>query len=815
MKILAVIFIVFMTFSRVLGCELMLNFDELFSNISNNESQLNSYKTFSPNKIFMVKLLTSDKIFINQFPTDDKNSVNLILKETGNIFDGNTEFYCGNQKIKSPGMKTFVGFIEGNENSRVLLTLINEQLFGIIDDSKETLYLSPSKFNKDDYVLSNSSIFDYPKYFNQNDIPDNNDAISILHGKSTKKESLLSNELLELELAIETDTEFFKATGNDFDKAQAYILTLLTQVSMLYEENIDLRIKLTWVKVWTDNPADPYDAKGDYDVLRSKAINYWLDNYKQVPRDVYHVCTAISYGGGGFGYFNALCGNKKEGMSVTSLQGWNGLPSFDFSYDVYIIAHELGHNFNARHTHDCFWNNAPLDTCVVDYNCLSQDQQPLPNPGSIMSYCGGINNQNGFGYRVKMFFKDENKNLMRTTAEQAECISNVSQPHLQLLSPQGTEKFTDGDTINIRWKAYNTEAVDLYYSEDAGLTWEIIEYNVDPTITSYIWKIPVICSNKMLLKINSSNDKTIADTSLATFSVISEDPEKLVAYYPFDNNTNDEQFCHLYNAENINSVLFTDDRFAIQNSAVSFNGSNYLKANSFNASFDELTLTYWFSVDNTNGNQFMVGTNWSEGWVFSTYFWGQLGLSLYVEGKGVPDQVWGGGVQPNKWYFAAFTFDGLSARIYVDGVLKGETIWEVPAKLNSFANTPLYFGARNNVEFFTGKLDDVRIYNKALSSEEILQLMNTNDIESSFGRELKIYPNPVNDKIIITTNETLNNCEISLLNILGETVTVYTCEELNQKNPFIINTENFTSGLYFLKMQNGNKILTEKIIIYR
>ncbi len=813
MKLFITIFITLLSFSRLFGNEIILNFDELFSNNQKGDSKLNTHKTLTPVKISLAELHNCDKMILKKFPMDDIHPVNLILKETGNIFDSNTQFYCGNNEIKAPRMKTFTGIIDGNENSRVLLTLVNEQLFVVIDNSQETVYLSPSKFNNDDYVLTDNSFFEYPKYINQNDTPENYDVI--VNEKLNKKETLLSNELLELELAIETDTEFFKATGNDFDKAQAYILTVLSQVSQLYEENIDLRIKLSWVKVWTDSPADPYDAKGNFDVLRSKAINYWLDNYQDVPRDVYHVCTAISYGGGGFGYFDALCDKKPAGMSVTSLQGWNNLPAFDFSYDVYIIAHELGHNFNAQHTHSCFWNDAPLDTCVVDYNCLPEGQQPLPNPGSIMSYCGGINNQNGFGYRVKMYFRDENKNIMRTTAEQSACISKVTQPHIQLLSPLGTEKYSDEDTINIRWKVYNTDAVDLYYSEDAGLTWKIIEYNVNPTIEKYLWKAPLICSNKMLLRINSSNDNTIADTSLATFSVISEDPEKLVAYYPFDNNTNDEQFCHFYDAENINNVLFTTDRFSLQNSAVSFDGSNFLKANSFNATFDELTVTYWFSADNTNGNQFIVGTNYSEGWVFSTYFWGQLGLSLYVDGKGAPDQVWGGWLQANKWYFATFTFDGLSARIYVDGVQKGEKIWEVPAKLNTFANTPLYLGARNNSEFFTGKLDDVRIYNKALSSEEILQLMNTNGIESSFDRDLIIYPNPVNDKIIIATNVPIINAEISLMNILGETVSVYVCKELNQQKPFMINTENLSNGLYFIGIKNNDNLMFERVIIYR
>ncbi len=94
-------------------------------------------------------------------------------------------------------------------------------------------------------------------------------------------------------------------------------------------------------------------------------------------------------------------------------------------------------------------------------------------------------------------------------------------------------------------------------------------------------------------------------------------------------------------------------------------------------------------------------------------------------------------------------------------------------------------------------------------------LINDVTPKSNDNFDITIYPNPVNDKIMITTSETLNDCEISLMNILGETVAVYSCSELNQQKPVMINTEILTSGLYFLKIQNCNKIMTEKIIIYR
>src|SRR3989339_1984548 len=86
---------------------------------------------------------------------------------------------------------------------------------------------------------------------------------------------------------------------------------------LLLEKNIS--IKLSWLKNWTDNPADPYNVKGNAYALPDTVRIYWKENYSDVQRDVFHVMTSISYGGGGVGYFDALCNNKEYGVSVSSV----------------------------------------------------------------------------------------------------------------------------------------------------------------------------------------------------------------------------------------------------------------------------------------------------------------------------------------------------------------------------------------------------------------------------------------------------------------------------------------------------------------
>ena len=77
----------------------------------------------------------------------------------------------------------------------------------------------------------------------------------------------------------------------------------------------------------------------------------------------------------------------------------------------------------------------------------------------------------------------------------------------------------------------------------------------------------------------------------------------------------------------------------------------------------------------------------------------------------------------NIWNHLVGTYDGTTLRIYVDGVLAGSTV-----AVGTIDATTLdsLIGVHNSLatNFFNGLLDDVRIYNRALSNDEIKQLYN-------------------------------------------------------------------------------------------
>jgi hypothetical protein len=82
-----------------------------------------------------------------------------------------------------------------------------------------------------------------------------------------------------------------------------------------------------------------------------------------------------------------------------------------------------------------------------------------------------------------------------------------------------------------------------------------------------------------------------------------------------------------------------------------------------------------------------------------------------------------GTFEGGKWYHVAATYDGADMLLYVDGKVAGKnTIGDV--KLIAVEGEPLVIGSRppNMDRGFDGVVDDVRMYNRALSAEDIGKL---------------------------------------------------------------------------------------------
>ncbi|MBI4119904.1 MAG: LamG domain-containing protein, partial [Parcubacteria group bacterium] len=177
--------------------------------------------------------------------------------------------------------------------------------------------------------------------------------------------------------------------------------------------------------------------------------------------------------------------------------------------------------------------------------------------------------------------------------------------------------------------------------------------------------------------------------------------------------------------------------------ALSFDGSNdYVNVGtpSVLSITSNLTISLWFKISSLTvaNNPHLAGkgyngTNTAYGFGFNqlgigpSNNTGALSIATY---NGVANGAYTSRVfssSDNNWTHAVAVWDGSQWRLYVNGVQDTNTQGTQTAPYSSTAK--FYIGAQDsngsNIRFFNGLIDEVRIYNRALSAAEVLQLYNS------------------------------------------------------------------------------------------
>jgi hypothetical protein len=197
-------------------------------------------------------------------------------------------------------------------------------------------------------------------------------------------------------------------------------------------------------------------------------------------------------------------------------------------------------------------------------------------------------------------------------------------------------------------------------------------------------------------------------------------PEGLVAYYPLNGNANDASGNN-YNGRIVGATP-CQDRFGKANSAFSFNGvDNYISFESVPLKqIDNCSLSAWINPVSIDQNSMAVCMGYDDGRIGNGFEFGISG------GDRHGSQLYGilGGVvwidsgyafpQPNAWYYIVMLRTGGVTKFYVNGIQTANTESRTPSVPKAFT-----IGSATGIRFFNGMIDDVRIYNRALSGDEI------------------------------------------------------------------------------------------------
>lgn len=97
-------------------------------------------------------------------------------------------------------------------------------------------------------------------------------------------------------------------------------------------------------------------------------------------------------------------------------------------------------------------------------------------------------------------------------------------------------------------------------------------------------------------------------------------------------------------------------------------------------------------------------------------------------------------LRDNEWYNLVGTYDGVRIAIYVDGKLENESFYEESKGIYYSIGMPLGLGRHISepASYFKGAIDDVRIYDRALSPDEILYDYEYKTVKNTTGLSLKL-----------------------------------------------------------------------------
>jgi hypothetical protein len=315
----------------------------------------------------------------------------------------------------------------------------------------------------------------------------------------------------------------------------------------------------------------------------------------------------------------------------------------------------------------------------------------------------------------------------------------------------------------------------------------------------------------------------------------------LVAYYPFNGNANDETGNG--NDGTVFGATLVDDRFSNPNGAYSFNGfTDYIEfGDVFNDVFVPFAISAWIYKDQVGTpNQCIIKSDNYPGTGIPYYygFWlttvddaEQTTVGISYGDGGEPDplnrrsKTSASTLYLNQWVHVVVNVNGTNdITIYFNA-------FDVGGTYSGSGGNMVHSGwtanmGRNTLPpnvYLYGMLDDIRIYDRILTLDEITALYEEQILvsvdENTAGNETgfflqQIYPNPCAGAVKIRCRIPDAGCQtLGIFSIDGRKIRKLVHKEVNPGACEIeIDLSDLPEGLYFVRSQLNNHTTTQKLI---
>lgn len=207
--------------------------------------------------------------------------------------------------------------------------------------------------------------------------------------------------------------------------------------------------------------------------------------------------------------------------------------------------------------------------------------------------------------------------------------------------------------------------------------------------------------------------------ALGTTKTIQKDG--LVTHFTFDSDyifgtTTYDKTNRRNNGVMVNGPSVTNGKFG---QGMLFNGNDsYVTIPTTGASTTTGSISFWAHATTTQVSGYLVNTVGTGQRIYFNY---TSSNTIDMVLGSTPTFIAGISAPLGKWYHVVGKWNGVVGTLYVNGVFVGSSTF---SGLTSILN-PMYIGSFAGSQGFKGIIDDVRFFNKDLSSSEILSLYKT------------------------------------------------------------------------------------------
>lgn len=661
----------------------------------------------------------------------------------------------------------------------------------------------------------------------------------IKQSKNTVK--VQSTEILEATIALEANFEYFllfKRNQNRQDQADnqqaitrgtEYMIQVMSMSSLVYRRELNITLKIGNIDFYADSSRDPYRSvyNRDLSVKLNRMRTTW-SNRNSVKRSVVSLFTNLRAQPANSTIAGiAYVGSPRSGVLCSNNQGFNALgiigsfayPTMNFTTDVNVTAHELGHNFSSPHTHNCYFQ-PQIDTCLTQEThpntdaCLNSESLLRKKlDGDIMSYCflGG-------GSILK--FHPRIKELIRTAAANAKnnCVTNPTTPTLQLVTPKGQEKFTGGQVIDITWNVFNVNRLKISFSSNGGEIWENITNDISAVSDSvFKWKSPEITTKNALIKIEDITNSNVNDVSILPFEL---QRKEIYFLYPQDgakvgylsptniqwfksavDNVNlklsldgGKTFNTISSASNVVSNLYNFPDVETKNAVLrlesAINPSIFTEVN-----FEIGKENIEFLVPNRES--ILCDTNKTLQFLFTPNYTDKIVIWISYDNQ----KTW------RRTHIGFLESQNGTLNWKTSNIVVSDSVF---VRATLFSDNTVLIGLEGPF-----KIEHCEV----LSVEnDIFNSSNQKDGQSKLFIDL-INPNPASDKvninIINNTNTIMNDAKLQLLSINGSIVKEMTINNLDKNTTIDFDVNSISQGSYIISIKKDNLISNRNLIIIK